>query len=63
MAGEHHGDPGAGPLGQDLGHVVDTARVQAGERLVEHEQLRVVHQRGGQLHPLLVAVRQRLELG
>ena len=57
------GDPGPGPLGQDLGHVVDAARVQAGEGLVEDEQFRVVHQRGGQLHPLLVAVRERLQLG
>jgi len=56
MTGEQHRDPGPGSFGQDLGHVVDTARIQPGEGLVQHEQFRVVHQRGGQLHPLLVAV-------
>ena len=36
-------------------------RIQAGERLVEHQQVRLVHQGGDQLDPLLVAVRQRVQ--
>ena len=34
------------------------ARVEAVERLVEHEDLRVVHEGGGHLHPLAVALRE-----
>ena len=56
VTGEQHGDTRVGSFGQDVGHVVDAAGIQAGERLVEHEQFRVVHQRGGELDPLLVAV-------
>jgi hypothetical protein len=40
---------------------VDPDRIEAGERLVEHQQLRPMHQRGGELHALLVAERQRLD--
>ena len=36
-------------------------RVQAGERLVEHQQVGFVDQRGDQLDPLLVTVRQRVQ--
>jgi hypothetical protein len=46
--------------GQHAAEHVDADGVQAGERLVEHEQLRVVHERGGELDALLVAQRQRL---
>ena len=62
VAGEHDPDAGRGPLADDLGHRRDADRVETGERLVEHEQLRVVGQRVGQLDALLVAVRQLLEL-
>ena len=33
-------------------------RVEPGERLVEDQQIRVVHEGGGELHPLLVAERE-----
>ena len=62
VAGQQHAAPGPGLLHQYLADRVDACRVEAGERLVEHEQLRAVHQRGGQLNALLVAVRQRLHL-
>ena len=45
MAGEEHGDACRRALGEDLPHVVDAARVEACERLVEDEQFRVVEQR------------------
>ena len=43
-------------------HRRDPERVEAAERLVEDEQLRVVDERRPELDPLLVAVGQRLEL-
>ena len=36
-------------------------RIEAGERLVQDQHVRLVHQRGGQLDALLVAQRQRLD--
>ncbi len=63
VAGEDDADPGRGPLADDLGHRRDADRVEARERLVEDQQLRVVDQRGRELDALLVAVRQLLELG
>jgi hypothetical protein len=45
-------------LPEHLEHHVDRHRVEAGERLVEHQHVRVVHQRRGDLRPLLVAQRQ-----
>ena len=36
-------------------------RVEARERLVEHERDRIVHERRCELHPLLVAVRERVQ--
>ena len=62
VAGEDNPDAGRRPLAEDLGHRRDPDRVEAGERLVEDEQLRVVDERRAQLDALLVAVRQRLEL-
>ena len=59
---EDDADAGRGALADDLGHRRDADRVEAGERLVEDEQLRVVDERRRQLDPLLVAVRQLLEL-
>src|SRR5208282_359338 len=50
-------------LGEDLPHVIDAARVEAAERLVEDEQFRVVHQGHGELGALLVAMRERVDLG
>ena len=61
MAGEEHRDAVGGPVGQDLGQRVDPDRVEARERLVEDQDLGVVDQGGGQLHPLLVAERQLLD--
>ncbi len=62
VAAEHDPDPGPGTFVDDLGHRRDADRVEAGERLVEHEQLRVVGQRYGQLDALLIAVRKLLDL-
>ena len=62
VAGEDDPDAGRGPLPDDLGHRRDPDRVETRERLVEDEQLGVVDERGRQLDPLLVAVRQLLEL-
>ena len=59
---EHDADARRGALAQDLGHRLDAERVEARERLVEDEQLRVVDQRRRELDPLLVAVGQVLEL-
>ena len=39
---------------------VDADRVQTRERLVQHEHLRPVHERGRELDALLVAERERL---
>ena len=50
----------ASPLQHAAQHV-DADRVEAGERLVEHEQLGAVHERRAELHALLVAERQRLD--
>ena len=57
MAGEDDRHAGGGVLGQHAGEHVDADGVEAGERLVEHEQLGVVHERGGELDALLVAER------
>ena len=40
---------------QDVREHVDADGIEPGERLVEHEQFRFVDERGGQLHPLLIA--------
>ena len=60
MAGEHDGHARGGVLGQHAAEHVDADRVQAGERLVEHQQLRVVDERRRELDALLVAERERL---
>ena len=54
------GTPVAAYSDEHAAEHVDADRVEAGERLVEHEQLRVVHERGRELHALLVAERERL---
>ncbi len=58
---EDHGHPGRRPLSQDSAHSVHSERIEAREGLVEDEQLGVVDQGRGQLHPLLVAERQLLD--
>ena len=50
-------------LAEDRRECLDAERVEPGERLVEHERDRIVHERGGELHALLVAVRQRVQPG
>jgi len=41
-----------------LAHLADLGRVEPDGGLVQHDDLRVVHQRLGQAHPLAVALRQ-----
>ena len=48
---------------QHLGERVHGDRVEPGERLVEHEQVRLVQERNGELGALLVAVRELVEPG
>ena len=62
VAGEHHRHALVGLLPQHAAHHVDRDRVEAGERLVEHQDLRVVDECGGELHPLLVAEAQLLHV-
>jgi hypothetical protein len=61
VAREEDQPPLTGGVGDDLGQPVDGDRVEPGEGLVEHERLRLVDERNGELHPLLVAQRQRLD--
>ena len=63
VAAEEHAAPGPGLIDQHLADGVDAGGVEPRQRLVQHEQLGVVDQRRRQLHPLLVAMRQRLDLG
>ena len=56
VTGEHDADARRGSFPHDLGHRGDADRVQAGERLVHDEELRVVDEGGRELDPLLVAV-------
>ncbi len=51
------------PLAEDAGHHVDGDRIQAGERLVEHEHIGPEDEGRGQLDPLLVAQAQGLQFG
>ena len=55
------GTPVRAQVEQHLGEHVDADGVEAGERLVEHQQLGVVDQRGRELHALLVAERELLD--
>ena len=62
MAREHHGHPVVRGLPtQHARQHVDPDRIEPRERLVEHEQVGLVHERRGQLHALLVAERERLD--
>jgi hypothetical protein len=58
VAGEQHGAAVSGPQPQGLGQARHRHRVQAGERLVEHDDLRIVHQGRGQLETLLHTARE-----
>jgi hypothetical protein len=62
MTGEQHRHAARDLGAQHPAQHVDTDRVEAGERLVEHQQLRAMHERRRELHALLVAERQRLQL-
>ena len=59
---EQHGHARGGLVAQHAAHHVDRDGVQAGERLVEHQDLGVVHERRGELDALLVAERQLEDL-
>ena len=63
MAAEQQGRPTVHPFEEDVLEHVDGERVEPGERLVQHQELRVVGQGQCQLHPLLVAARQVLHRG
>jgi hypothetical protein len=60
VAGEHHRAAFPGPLPQALGQACDGHGVQSGERLVEHDHVRVVDECGGQLQPLLLTTGERV---
>jgi hypothetical protein len=62
VAAEQHAAPCVCLLTEDLADDVDVGRVQAGWRLVQHEDFRVVHKRRCQPYALLVAMRQRPDL-
>src|SRR5450759_5042312 len=51
MAGEQHWYDAVALLSKHLAHDVDGQRIEAGERFIQHEDVRVVHQRGGQSVP------------
>jgi hypothetical protein len=61
VRGEHDWHAGGRVVGQHPAQDVDADGVEPGERLVEHQQLRIVNERRRQLHALLVAERQRLD--
>ncbi len=57
VAREHHRDPLVGQPPDQQAHVPHAARIEAGGRLVEQQQLRIAQQRGGDSEPLAHAVR------
>ncbi len=58
---EQHGRTGCRDIRQHALHRLDGHRVEARERLVEHEHLGAVHEGGGDLRALLVAEREALD--
>ncbi len=62
VAGEQHGDAGCGQLAEQFGEAVDRDGVEAAERLVEQQQVRVVDQGCRDLGALLVAQREGVDL-
>ena len=61
MAGEQHRRAAERQVADHLRQRLDAERIETGERLVEHQRHRIVHERRGELHPLLVAVRERVQ--
>ena len=61
VAGEQHGRAAASDPAEQRGHRIHRDRVETRKRFVEHQQVRSVHEGGGKLHPLLVAVRQVIQ--
>ena len=61
VAGEQHGRAGGRAILEHVDDDLDGERVESGERLVEHEDLGVVHECGGDLRALLVAERELLD--
>src|ERR671915_92814 len=61
VRGEQHGHAAGGVVTEHGAEHVDADRVEPGERLVEHEQRGVVHERGGELDALLVTERELLD--
>ena len=62
VGGEEGGHTGSGALAQHGAHDVDRHRVQAGEGLVEDEQVGAADEGGGELDALLVAQGEPLDL-
>ena len=60
VRGEDDGRARLGPLMQDGRHHIGADRVEAGKRLVQDEDIGIVHERSGELDALLVAQRQLL---
>src|SRR5918995_1029714 len=61
VVGEEDGPPRRRPLADQLEHVLLAEGVEAARRLVEDQQLRVVHERGDDADLLLVALREVAE--
>ena len=60
VAGEQHRGAAGRLAAENVGHGAHGNGIESGERLVEDEQLRLMDERGRELHPLLVAVRELL---
>ena len=63
MRRDRTGTPRAASLAQHAREQIGDDRVEPGEGLVEDQQIRAVHERGGELHTLLIALRELLDLG
>ena len=61
VGGDEHRHTGVGLLAQDVLEYAGVLRVKPDHRLVEHDDLRRMHQRGDNRHALLGAVRQALD--
>src|SRR5690625_3202510 len=55
VAGEQNGDTCCALFAQNRAHRVHGDRVESGEWFVQHEDFGIMHERGGELHPLLIA--------
>jgi hypothetical protein len=62
MAAEEHAPTRTGLSHEHLADGVDPRWVQSGQGLIQNEQFRSVHQRGGKLHPLLVPMGEGIHL-